>query len=549
VTDIFISYLLRERELILPLKQRLDALGLTVFEDGDRRLDECSRSPETLTESVRAAKAVLGCWSPKALACPWVQAGCAIAMEEDKLVATQRLALSPSQVPALFKFADRKPLIDFVEDQPHEGWAATLEALAAKLRLWAERRPSQPETADAIAKAVLLETAAAAERASLAEADGLASARVTKPAAATIPRNPVAEVWAAIEEGLQAASYRPFEQTVETPPAACDRHVETEARGTKGRRAAGAQARPRRDAAPERHRHPVAAEASRKVADEQLTKSCRAAQAASAGRPVAERAFAIELPGVASWPSPKMIAIPPGRSFVGAPASEERSSERERPQHEVWIAYASAMGEHTVTFAEWDAARAAGAKLEPLNDGGWGRGRRPVINVSWQDAQAYLAWLNETVGLIGQPDAYRLPNEAEWEYACRAGTTTPFSCGATISTAQANYDGNHNYGAGKKGEYRGKTTPVGAFPANPFGLYDMHGNVWEWCQDCWNDTYNGAPSDGSAWTAGDCTLRVLRGGSWGSDPGWLRCADRDWDTSSSRLNNRGFRLARTILFP
>ncbi len=232
---------------------------------------------------------------------------------------------------------------------------------------------------------------------------------------------------------------------------------------------------------------------------------------------------------------------------MGAPASEEGSSERERPQHDVRIEYTFAMSQHTVTFAEWDAARAAGAKLDKLNDAGWGRGRRPVINVSWQDAQAYLAWLTEQASLTGDGGAYRLPSEAEWEYACRAGTITPFSYGATISTAQVNYDGNHKYGVGKKGEYREKTTPVGTFPANPFGLHDMHGNVWEWCQDCWNDTYNGAPSDGSAWATGDCTLRVLRGGSWGSDPGWLRSADRDWDTSSSRFNNRGFRLARTIL--
>jgi formylglycine-generating enzyme required for sulfatase activity len=212
-----------------------------------------------------------------------------------------------------------------------------------------------------------------------------------------------------------------------------------------------------------------------------------------------------------------------------------------------------------VTFAEWDAALAAGAKLEKPSDQGWGRGNRPVINVNWEDAQAYIEWLNERLGLDRAPSGaqdhaglkarapgYRLPSEAEWEYACRAGTTTPFSFGATISTAQANYDGYHTYGAGKKGKYRQKTMPVGSFPANPFGLYEMHGNVWEWCQDCWNNDYNSAPTDGYAWTTGDCSLRVPRGGSWVNFPNGLRSPCRKGVSSSNRSYNLGFRLARVL---
>ena len=143
-------------------------------------------------------------------------------------------------------------------------------------------------------------------------------------------------------------------------------------------------------------------------------------------------------------------------------------------------------------------------------------------------------------------DAYRLPSEAEWEYACRAGTTTPFSFGETISTAQANYDGNYTYASGKKGEYRKQTTPVGSFPANAFGLHDMHGNVWEWCADPWHDSHDGAPTNGSTWEGGDASRRVYRGGSWFSLPRNLRSACRYWSYPSSRTDDIGFRLARTV---
>ena len=172
--------------------------------------------------------------------------------------------------------------------------------------------------------------------------------------------------------------------------------------------------------------------------------------------------------------------------------------------------------------------------------------KRPVINVSWEDAQTYLAWLNARLGLLERADAYRLPSEAEWEYACRAGTTTPFSFGETISPDQANYDGNHLYGAGKKGVYREKTMPVGSFPANGFGLHEMHGNVWEWCADAWNENNAGAPDDGSAWLTGAASARVVRGGSWLNYPRYLRSAFRLGRPATSRNDRIGFRVARTL---
>jgi formylglycine-generating enzyme required for sulfatase activity len=141
-----------------------------------------------------------------------------------------------------------------------------------------------------------------------------------------------------------------------------------------------------------------------------------------------------------------------------------------------------------------------------------------------------------------------LSSEAEWEYACRAGTTTPFSFGETISPELANYNGNYTYGKEPKGKYRKKTTPVGSFPPNAFGLYDMHGNVWEWCEDFWHETYEGVPNDGSAWlTGGNQNLRVLRGGSWFDDPWFCRCANRDGYDPDFGLNFNGFRVVSSVV--
>jgi formylglycine-generating enzyme required for sulfatase activity len=240
--------------------------------------------------------------------------------------------------------------------------------------------------------------------------------------------------------------------------------------------------------------------------------------------------------------APEMVLVPPGKFWMGSKDGQGRDNER--PQHEVMIAYPLLVGKYPVTFDEWDAyvAKAAGSKPHNPDDQGWGRGRRPVINVSWHDAKAYADWLSKVTG-----KTYRLLTEAEWEYCCRAGTETAFSFGEMISTDQANYNGNYTYGSGNKGEYRKRTTEVGSFPANPFALHDMHGNVWEWCEDAWFESYVGAPSDGSARTNVDASVsRVLRGGSWFDVPQYLRSANRDRGRPGNRIIDHGFRLARTL---
>jgi formylglycine-generating enzyme required for sulfatase activity len=249
----------------------------------------------------------------------------------------------------------------------------------------------------------------------------------------------------------------------------------------------------------------------------------------------------------APW-CPELIVIPAGEFMMGSTAAERKWAvaqganpewvKPERPQHLVRITYRLAVGRYPVTFEEYEQfCRQVGRKKPADED--WGRGRRPVINVSWEDAQAYFTWLSEQTG---QP--YRLPSEAEWEYACRAGTTTPFWTGATISTDQANYDGRDTYGIGRKGKFRQKTTAVGRFEANLWGLHDMHGNVWEWCEDWWHDSYKGAPEDGSAWLKGGSAGRVVRGGSWHTKPWNIRAASRRDRIDPS--SHRGFRVARTV---
>jgi formylglycine-generating enzyme required for sulfatase activity len=232
-----------------------------------------------------------------------------------------------------------------------------------------------------------------------------------------------------------------------------------------------------------------------------------------------------------------LVAIPAGRFLMGSRRNE--GYDDERPQHSVGVP-AFFMGQFPVTQAQWEAVM----KWTPPYRG---QGpQRPVDRVNWHDAVAFCARLSEVTGR-----AYRLPGEAEWEYACRAGTTTPFYVGPTLTTDLANYVGAHTYLAEPEGIYRHDTTDVGSFPPNPFSLYDMHGNVWEWCQDwyadAWHDDYTGAPSDGSVWEHGSTAYRVLRGGCWHDPPDLCRSAARLKCAPDEGEDYFGFRVALTSL--
>jgi formylglycine-generating enzyme required for sulfatase activity len=242
---------------------------------------------------------------------------------------------------------------------------------------------------------------------------------------------------------------------------------------------------------------------------------------------------------------PDMVVVPAGEFLMGSPESERGRGRNEGPQRKVAVR-AFAMGKFEATFAQWDACATEGGCKHRPHDETWGRGRRPVINVSWHDAADFVAWLARKTG-----KTYRLPTEAEWEYAVRGITEAsashpPFSTGTTINYKQANYDANFTYGDGKMGLFRQKTIEVGRFPRNAFGLHDMHGNVWEWVQDCYKDSYRGAPTDGSAVVSPDCRLRILRGGAWNYFPQLLRSAYRYATAPEIRLDIAGFRVARSL---
>ena len=240
-----------------------------------------------------------------------------------------------------------------------------------------------------------------------------------------------------------------------------------------------------------------------------------------------------------------MVTINPGQFQMGSPSYESKRERTEGPVQEVAINYAFEVGKFEVTFAEWDKCVASGGcKGHRPSDGGWGRGKRPVINISWQDTQNYIKGLNRKTGL-----KYRLLSEAEWEYIARAGSRDPFSTGHMITTQQANFNGQESYQGSPIGTYRRKTVAVGSFNANPYGIHDLHGNVWEWTQDCWNPTHAGNPNNGRARTSGDCGYRVMKGGSWVNSPYDIRVAQRQRYTTDYRYDDYGFRIARTLSVP
>jgi formylglycine-generating enzyme required for sulfatase activity/uncharacterized caspase-like protein len=223
-----------------------------------------------------------------------------------------------------------------------------------------------------------------------------------------------------------------------------------------------------------------------------------------------------------------MVQIPGGSFMMGSPESEKGRDESESPQHQVNVPGFS-MGKFVVTQEQYQ-------EIMGKNPSSFSGAKRPVEKVSWNNAVEFCQKLSQKTGR-----EYRLPSEAEWEYACRAGTTTPFHFGETITTELANYDGTNTYASEPKGKYLQRTTDVGSFPPNAFGLYDMHGNVWEWCQDAWHDNYQNAPKDGSAWTSQSDNRKMLRGGSWINIPESCRSAYRNYNDAGDGVSN-GFRV-------
>ena len=233
-----------------------------------------------------------------------------------------------------------------------------------------------------------------------------------------------------------------------------------------------------------------------------------------------------------------MVVIPAGEFTMGSPPAEQGAE----TQHRITIAAPFAVGKFEITFDEWGACvKDGGCGTYRPDDQSWGRGKRPVIDISWEKAKAFANWLGRKTG-----KPYRLLSEAEWEYAARAGTTTAYSTGTSLSPRAANFDGSDD-GSGPSEVNRKKTMPVGSFPANGFGLHDMHGNISEWVEDCWHDDYTAdAPTDGSAWVEGSCSGRVMRGGSWEDSQTELRSAARLGEFKDQSSYTDGIRVARGL---
>jgi formylglycine-generating enzyme required for sulfatase activity len=257
---------------------------------------------------------------------------------------------------------------------------------------------------------------------------------------------------------------------------------------------------------------------------------------------------------------PEMVLVPAGEFMMGSPDSEAERYAQEGPQRRVKIARSFALGKLKVTRDQFETfvretnystgdrcytiesgrvEERAGRSFR--NPGFVQEGNHPAVCINWDDARAYLAWLTKKTGRL-----YRLPSESEWEYAARAGTTTPFWWGASITTDQANYDGSTVYGGGSKGDNRQKTVPADDFKANAWGLYQVHGNAFEWVEDCWNDSYSNAPADDSVMLAGNCTRHARRAGAWNYPAATLRSAYRDSRPATTRASNTGLRVARTV---
>lgn len=513
MVDVFISYPRAERARAEPIRDRLTALDLDVFFDLDG-IDGGANFPDVIDRALKASKAVLCCWSPLYFTRPWCLIECRYALNEDVLTPVTLEAYERKAPPADLMTISTYDLTDWAGEDAHEDWNRTLRSLGKKLGRDLAQAP-----ASAAAKADPLENWRLAWNDFPAKDDIGQVARFLEKVRSIGPGS-----------GLEFIIEHHLEQL---------ERAEAERRAEEARVQAEKEARAKEEA-----RRAVEQAAARE-------KKLAASPAGTIFRDRLER----------DGEGPEMVVIPAGRFLMGSPADEPERASDEGPQHEVTIDRPFGLGRFAVTRGEFAAfVSATGHDMNPgwrwfngkksiaddsisWRDPGFAQDdRHPVVGVSWRDAQGYCRWLSEQTG-----QAYRLPSEAEWEYACRAGTVTPFCWGSEITPDQANYNGTFVYaGGGAEGVYRKKTEPVDAFEPNHWGLHQMHGNVWEWCQDAWNDTYAGAPSDGSAWRMGDETQAILRGGFWYLLPFYLRSANRAGAPREDRVNSVSFRLARTL---
>ena len=593
MADVFISYKREEREDVVRIADALRALKLDVWFDA--RLTSGESFNQEIDREARSAGCILVCWSPGAIASDWVQAESLIGFNDRKLAACQVAGDHALQVPAPFNAIHANDLRDWDGAGDHAGWQALLQRIGEKLdrpgltdfaqatgvepakkRITALEKFAQKYASDPLAELAWNEI----ERLELDEAQSRIAARKAeaakkaaeeaarrKPAAAdpreeTLDRDAEqARAWALMGENASPAQLHEFVRNRKAGPfvdLARERLARLGDDGPKKRKAGavmvplialialaglgigGALIDPFGwfESSPDDEAREFTPAQSGGTHASTLESGAPTPAHPDEGRDLGqeaedpglrrdERKFKVGSTFTDCTGCPEMVVLPAGRFMMGS----NDGANDEKPVHEVRIDYKLAVSKFEITWDQWEACVSAGA-CSNSGDVGWGKGSRPVINVDWNDARAYARWLSDKTG-----HTYRLLSEAEWEYAARAGTTTEYSFGDSITTAQANFRGDN---------FIGSTVPVGSYPANAFGLHDMHGNVWEWTQDCWNGSYSGAPINGGAWESGDCSRRVLRGGSWSSLPYGLRSALRGGGITAGRSGLIGFRLARTL---
>ena len=467
MADVFISYSKTRAVQAEDLAAELGELGYQVW--WDTSLLPTGSFGAEIDRQLDAARAVIVIWSPESVRSKWVRSEAAHADRQEKLVNTHTADFDPArQMPKPF-------------DQIHSVGIDNIRAIVAALDALQVPRSGGRTT-----------TASVAQPASVADADDRLFAEVEKAGTAKayghylgeLPKGRHALVARFRLKALRSAARKP------SPGG----------RGFLGGPFAGSS--PSRPSAAGEGRIKVDAKIIHGAPDGRFKPG--------AGKTEWFKDLDI---------GPEMVVVPGGSFTMGS------SYESEKPPHKVRIKAPFAVGRFAVTFDEWDAANLA----HKPGDQHWGRGRRPVINVSWEDAKAYASWLSQRTGT-----AYRLLSEAEWEYCCRAGTTTKYAFGVSITRQQAQFRA-------------AQTVEVGKFPPNAWGLYDTHGNVWEWVEDAWHPDYRGAPEDGLVWPGGNGAPRVVRGGSWScSPPLFLHSAGRLENPPADRNPSVGFRVARAL---
>ncbi len=551
MADVFLSYKRDERAAIEQIASRLRALGLTVWFDASMSAGETFNAE--IDREARAAKAILVCWSPAARQSEWVNAEAMIGFEQKKLAACYVAGPDGFSAPTPFNATHAEDLRAWLAalTETHAGWKSVLRRIgklcgradietwgaldaranAAELRIWIAAHEASPlfMTVDALLRTREGEDAerarleqGARERRTMEEAER----RAVEEAARRVQEE--TERQAEIER--EARARRVAQELLASGEA--NRRLSAQAVGwiINGAYVAIATAVALLI---------VIVVASFFHAPPNITET--SVEATTGSVPTQTSAVAAP-PRSAAWRAgqefddclgadwcPRMVVLSAGTFSMGSPADEGMRGANEGPQHSVSIRRFAA-GKYEVTFDQWEACSSRGGcgDMPEPSDGGWGRGNRPVINVSWNDAQRYVRWLSRQTH-----QSYRLLTEAEWEYAARAGTTTPYWTGSSITTAQANFDGT-------------QTRLVGSYAPNRFGLYDMAGNVAEWVEDCYAASYSGLLADGSAHEEGSCLTRVVRSASW-LTPIWSqRSAFRGEGAPSVSNTFLGFRVARAL---